>query len=542
MLRHEKDLQGMSLWSESLSGQRHYYHNKAAGLATSRRSLNQTKGRKVMAKKLQRPSARGGVKGRKVAPAPNLVSIEVVLPPATPGLSAFAEEEKVNHTNLEAFRPNPTTHNQATSRLAALGFRVVALSPFSISLEGPPELFQKVFGTQLERRQRQVLDTARPLGPAAFFAPAPGATWEPPLELQGVIEHAYIQPPAIYYESPLPPRVTYHHLRVPGDVALLTRGSEGQRLGFTGRGVKVVMVDTGFYKHPFYIENGYNYNVVLAPDAQDPDNDAEGHGSAEAANVFAVAPDIAFTMVKSGQNSTAAFKKAIDLGPDIITCSWGYDLVDEASPNRKHLTSIPNYLTALELEVARAVANGIVVVFSAGNGHVSFPGMHPDVIAAGGAYFDQQLVMQASDYASAFDSKPYPGRHVPDVCGLVGMQPQAIYIMLPLQAGCQIDKDLAQGGKFPNDDETANNDGWSVISGTSAAAPQLAGVCALLLQKNRLLKPKDVKQALLASARECDRGAANSASNEGVAMPATAGVDGACGHGFVDAQAALNLV
>ena len=32
------------------------------------------------------------------------------------------------------------------------------------------------------------------------------------------------------------------------------------------------------------------------------------------------------------------------------------------------------------------------------------------------------------------------------------------------------------GGTHPNGDETANNDGWAAFSGTSAAAPQLAGV------------------------------------------------------------------
>src|SRR6266700_6453467 len=48
----------------------------------------------------------------------------------------------------------------------------------------------------------------------------------------------------------------------------------------------------------------------------------------------------------------------------------------------------------------------------------------------------------ASDYASAFDSKIYSGRHVPDFCGLVGMLPHANYIMLPIPPGCQIDTEV----------------------------------------------------------------------------------------------------
>ena len=45
-------------------------------------------------------------------------------------------------------------------------------------------------------------------------------------------------------------------------------------------------------------------------------------------------------------------------------------------------------------------------------------------------------------------------------------------------------------------DGTAVDDGWGVFSGTSAAAPQLAGVCALLLAKNQSLTPADVKAVL----------------------------------------------
>src|SRR6185295_9743336 len=125
--------------------------------------------------------------------------------------------------------------------------------------------------------------------------------------------------------------------------------------------------------------------------------------------------------------------------------------------------------------VAAAVAAGIIVVFSAGNGHAGFPGQHPDVISAGGVFMNKDESLRASDYASGFASKIYANRNCPDLCGLVGMKPKAAYIMLPLEPGDEIDVGNA-GSTHPNGDETANNDGWAAFSGTSAAAPQLAGV------------------------------------------------------------------
>jgi serine protease AprX len=300
----------------------------------------------------------------------------------------------------------------------------------------------------------------------------------------------------------------------------------------TGRGVLVAMPDTGFYRHPFYPWHGYNYNATLSPDAIDVDTDDFGHGTAEAANIFAVARDIDFVGVKMGGNATLAFKTASDLEPAVMTNSWGYDLGG--------LTTLPNFLLPLEAAVLEAVnQRGIVVCFSAGNGHIAFPAMMPDVLAVGGVFAYENLVgndfrLEASNYASSFDSLIYPGRHVPDVCGLVGMQPGGIYIELPVQPSCFIDVALSGPG-FPNSDETAPDDGWAVISGTSAASPQAAGVCALLKQAQPGLSPRLVKNILRASAREVTVGMSNNG------QPAGPGHDAATGAGLMDAFAAYRL-
>jgi subtilisin family serine protease len=216
-------------------------------------------------------------------------------------------------------------------------------------------------------------------------------------------------------------------------------------------------------------------------------------------------------------------------------------LVD-GSPNRTHLPGIPGELKSLELEVAHAVSKGICVVCASGNGQVSFPGMHPDVISAGGIFITPNLKMGASDLASAFDSRPYPGRHVPDLCGLVGMRPHGVYIMLPVQPGCVLDQEFAAAGPFPGGDMTGAGDGWIAASGTSSAAPQIAGVCALLKQKKSSLTPQDMKQALIAGATDCAFGTSNPESNQGVALKAGLGADGATGHGMVNAAASIGLV
>jgi subtilisin family serine protease len=445
------------------------------------------------------------------------------------------QAEAVTAKNIDRFRPHSDRAVRAAKVLEGLKFTVRHIGTFSVSAEGPRGLWEQTFGTKVKKETRKLSEAHPELGEVKFWSHIPNTPFEVPPALTELIDRAYPQlPPLFLAESPLPPRVGYLHLRVPADVATVLRAARVHKQRITGAGVLVAMPDTGFYKHSYYEWHAYNYNATLSPDAIRVDHDEVGHGTAEAANIFACAPDIDFVGVKMGLNNTLAFKTASDLQPAVMTNSWGYDLPDQ--------TTLPNFLKPLEAAIIEAVRDrGIVVCFSGGNGHISFPGMMPDVIAVGGVFahdvvddVTDDFKLEASNYASSFDSLIYPGRHVPDLCGLVGMSPRGIYIMLPVEPGNQIDQGLA-GGTFPNGDETASDDGWAVISGTSAACPQVAGVCALLKQAQPGLSPDLVKAILRASARDVAHGK----SYHG--QPAGEGFDGATGAGLVDALAAFKL-
>jgi len=144
-------------------------------------------------------------------------------------------------------------------------------------------------------------------------------------------------------------------------------------------------------------------------------------------------------------------------------------------------------------------------------------------------FMDEHGSMSASDYASVFTSRPFPGRRSPDVCGLVGMaRNRADYLMLPVPPGSRIDRENAAH------DGTGPRDGWAVFSGTSSAAPQVAGVCALLLQRDPSLTPLQVRNALRRTARRVRAGRGNPASASGRGERPR--------HGLVDAHAALGAV
>ena len=459
------------------------------------------------------------------------------------GASVFDLGEPVTAATVARYLRAEGDVARAADALAGAGFDVLQRSRLFISIAGPPELFEQVFGGRLVTEEREVTKPGAVRSSGTFIdwvgAPVPGLVTAAGSQLAEVVTAVAIEEP--YYPASVPgpaepaadpPEVGYWHLTLPEQLATALRADAAHRDGVSGAGVRVAMVDTGFQRHPFFTSLGYRVEpTVLGPGTADPEVDENGHGTGEAANVFAAAPGATLLPVKTATasgalvNVTAAFTAAAALDPHVLTNSWG-------SSQPEPPLSAANQ--ALAAAVAAAVADGVVVVFSAGNGGWGFPGQHPDVISAGGAYLEPGGALRASDYASGFVSRIYPERRVPDVSGLVGLLPGARYLMLPVPPGSVIDRDGA-GGAHPEGDETAPDDGWAAFSGTSAAAPQLAGVCALIREVAPELSPDRVREVLTATARDVTRGT----NHPTFGHEAREGPDLATGHGLVDATAAV---
>ncbi|HEY7597358.1 MAG TPA: S8 family serine peptidase [Actinophytocola sp.] len=451
-------------------------------------------------------------------------------PKSVGGVSLFAATPQDVTENVANFHSDQEVTRSAAALLREAGFQVIHESPTTINLAGPPQLYEDYFQVPLRADERSVVK-AGGVADTATYVDCPltdmyGLIPTDRSPAADVLEGVAIESPIYFHESAFAPTRQYWHLTVPGDISAGVNADRAHRAEVTGRGVRAVMVDSGWYRHPYFERRGYRSGpVVLGPATTSPADDEVGHGTGESANLFAVAPDVELTMVKVNfVNSIGAFNVAVALRPHIISCSWGRNL--PVGP----LTAADQALAAA---IATAVAAGIVVVFSAGNGSgLGFPGQHPDVVSAGGVMLEQDGTLHASNYAMGGVSAVYPNRKVPDVSGLVGMRPKAISIMLPVQPGDEIDRDRA-GGAFPDGDETTTNDGWGGFSGTSAAAPQVAGVCALLKQVRADLTPQAVKGILTRTAVDVTTGV------NGNGDPAGPGYDVATGWGLVDAHAAV---
>ncbi len=244
-----------------------------------------------------------------------------------------------------------------------------------------------------------------------------------------------------------------------------------------------------------------------------------------------MAPDCLLFGIKHDDYSAEALETSLAQNPRVITNSWGWD-VDKWTMEEIRQADENFYFELRDLEriIADAIDDGVIVVFSAGNGHKMFPASMPDVLAVGGTTVEANGLLKASSYASSFRSTLYPGRRVPDFCGIVGEYgntPMKGHIMLPVPNGSEL-----EGTNLP---ATQQNKGWGIFSGTSAAAPQVAGVVALILSVDPALSPAAIKGILADTATDVTRGAT------GLGDAATSGNDDATGAGLLDAFAACQM-
>lgn len=462
--------------------------------------------------------------------------VAVVSPRSVGGTSIFETRAVITAANVSEFSSEDADTRDTCDELIKLGFRIEAVGPV-ISFSGTRKQFQDAFGVKLHKEKMEVTEGQR----VDFFAASEeeaARLLQPPQALARLVEGMAIAQPPEIYESPLPPLAqpdpaAYRYLFLPDELAVVVRAARVHRLGVTGRDVVVAMIDTGHYRHPFFTWHGYRVlSTLLGPSQSDPAKDDNGHGTGESANIFAAAPDIRLRPIKGLADPTGDFNVAVGSSPkpQVISNSWGYNVDSQSWTQLKTANlNLYNYLKTLEAAVANAVASGIVVCFSAGNGQRGFPGSHPEVISVGGVHVVYpDLDLEASNYASSFDSQLYPGRHVPDLCGVTGKRAniggaiRAPSHMLPVQPGSSLDGISPSTG--------ASNDGWGLFSGTSAACPLVAGVVALLLEKDKTLTSAKVKDILMKSARDVKTG------SSAMGDAAGPGADAATGAGLVDAK------
>lgn len=428
----------------------------------------------------------------------------------------------LSFSNLADVKPEPEYARQALSKIEDLGIKAVETEQHGITGFCSVDKFERTFSTKLVEVKSSEL-SERVVTKSSVLLPK--TEIKIPDELADSIDFAYVPTPPLYFGlNHVPPQVSFYHLRVE-DVARILRAYRCHRQGWTGRGIRVAMADSGFAKHPFFEHYDFNITRVSTPSTSNPAEDLSGHGTGESANVLVIAPNCTFIGVKHDDYSAEALETSIAQNPRVITNSWGWNIDTKSKDSLR--TSDPNlYNEVIDVEriVKDAVNSGITVVFSAGNGHRAFPGSLSEVISVGGVSVSAEGDLSASSYASSFTSKLYPNRNVPDFCGVVGQSgtaPLKGHIMLPVPNGSELD-----GDNMPT---TQKGKGWGVFSGTSAAAPQIAGVIALMLSVNPNLKPAEIKSILGATATDVLKGT----TAHGVT--AALGVDLATGSGFVNA-------
>jgi subtilisin family serine protease len=447
--------------------------------------------------------------------------------PATDGFHIFRPDLQIEPTDdPERFAVPEDVRADTKRRLAQAGIEVIADNGITLTVG--------MSDAQMDQLRRESSALGRN---DAERGGAPGVS----AGLESALETTYgglalmpdMTPPGCTMEpliSPHPPTVSYDHLVAPDDlVSRLNAGSVHQR-GFHGTGVRISVVDSGCYvAHPFFEELGADIRVVSGPGGGDPGVDEVGHGTMVCASVASLAPKARITVFKTADKaSLAGFKVAAAQhpAPQIIQNTWGFRQVEGP------ITPIGR---AVMLAIRQAVARGTLVVFAGGNDKHLFPSQVPDSLSVGGVHVADGVYTAAS-YASGYMSKIFANRIMPDVCGLVGMKPEGIYIALPTQPRSIIDRSFA-GPRFPKHDETQPHDGWVVISGTSSGSAQISGVCALLLERRPELRQHDVKAVLARTARPITHGQSAEGNPAGLPVPNLA-----TGHGLVDAAAAFNAV
>jgi serine protease AprX len=265
-------------------------------------------------------------------------------------------------------------------------------------------------------------------------------------------------------------------------------------LGYSGKGVLITMLDTGYFIHHHAFEHILNEERLIATwdfinndeDVEDIPDAQRNHGTYTFSAVGGFVSDaligpaygalfaLAKTEVEGSETQieedhwVAGVEWADGLGADIVSSSLGY--LDWYT-----YKDMDGNTALCTIAADLAASKGIVVVNAAGNErddpwyYIIAPADGDSVIAVGAVDLQGEL----ASFSSA--GPTYDGRIKPDV----------------LARGVQTYCAWANGG-------------YGGVDGTSLSTPLVAGVCALLLEIHPDWTPIQVKEALWTTASQAD--------------------------------------
>src|SRR3954452_13155386 len=295
------------------------------------------------------------------------------------------------------------------------------------------------------------------------------------------------------------------------NIANVVGALDAYRMGLTGTGVGVALIDTGVTQ----VAGLNSGNVVNGPDlsfdSQDPSTayvDGFGHGTHLASIISArdaagtsvsytdpsrftgIAPDANLVNVKVG-----AANGDVDVSQVIVGIDW---VVQHAKDNAMNIRVInlafgtdsvqPSLVDPLSYAVEQAWKHGIVVVASGGNEgdsthNLANPASDPHVLAVG-AMNSAGTVSTADDSVPSWSTDGTAQRHV----DLTAPGVSVLGLRSPGSTADGQNPSARVGTRFLRG------------SGTSQAAAVVSGEAALLLQAKPDLTPDQVKQVLTGSA------------------------------------------
>lgn len=260
--------------------------------------------------------------------------------------------------------------------------------------------------------------------------------------------------------------------------------------GYTGEGVTIAVIDSGIAEHPDFDDRIKRFRD-LSSRRRKP-YDPKGHGThiagimaGDGDKIKGIAPDAELVAVRISNEDEAI--KAIDwvienkekYSIDILNLSLGVEAESDLKNDK--------FVQAAE----RAVDAGLVVVTAAGNeckngkcptgNTVSSPGISPRVITVG-ALDDKGTSLRSDDRLWGDSSRGTRSNGKPDL----------------VAEGSRIMSTLAPDSEYR--DAISGPANYLAISGSSQAAPMVAGAAALMLQANPGLTHDQIKDILVETA------------------------------------------